>query len=117
MPDTKQVENILINLTKPATEDSDASTTNSDHNTLGGGTCMFSLVYIFVMFSYNCVVLLLIDFVVKCCPAAADMLLWRNKKVSASVLSSAAAVWILFEWINYNFPTRVSFFLIIGMLG
>ncbi|KAL9681082.1 hypothetical protein QQ045_012863 [Rhodiola kirilowii] len=48
---------------------------------------------------------------------SADVLLWRNKKVSASVLSSATAVWILFEWLNYNFLTLVSFSLIIGMLG
>ncbi|CAM8940423.1 unnamed protein product [Rhodiola kirilowii] len=48
---------------------------------------------------------------------SADVLLWRNKKVSASVLSSATAVWILFEWLNYNFLTLVNFSLIIGMLG
>uniref|UniRef100_A0A7N0T2Z2 Reticulon-like protein n=1 Tax=Kalanchoe fedtschenkoi TaxID=63787 RepID=A0A7N0T2Z2_KALFE len=48
---------------------------------------------------------------------SADVLLWRNKKVSAGVLSSATAVWILFEWLNYNFLTLVCFVLILGMLG
>jgi hypothetical protein len=34
---------------------------------------------------------------------AADVLLWRNKKISASVLAAATAIWVLFEWLNYNF--------------
>lgn len=49
--------------------------------------------------------------------AAADVLLWRNKKISASVLTSATVIWILFEWLNYNFLTLVSFALIFGMLA
>ncbi|GFS34055.1 reticulon family protein [Actinidia rufa] len=39
---------------------------------------------------------------------AADVLLWRNKKISAGVLAGATAIWVLFEWLNYNFsPTRM----------
>ncbi|PNY11320.1 reticulon-like protein B8 [Trifolium pratense] len=34
---------------------------------------------------------------------SADVLLWRNKKISASVLTAATAIWVLFEWLNYNF--------------
>ncbi|KAL1560908.1 Reticulon-like protein B8 [Salvia divinorum] len=48
---------------------------------------------------------------------SADVLLWRNKKISASVLTSATVVWVLFEWLNYNFLTLMSFALILGMLA
>ncbi|XP_028751969.1 reticulon-like protein B8 [Neltuma alba] len=48
---------------------------------------------------------------------SADVLLWRNKKISASVLASATLLWLLFEWLNYNFLTLVSFALIFVMLG
>ncbi|CAN1759281.1 Reticulon-like protein B8 [Linum perenne] len=48
---------------------------------------------------------------------SADVLLWRNKKISASVLASATAVWVLFEWLNYHFLTLVCLFLVLGMLA
>jgi len=48
---------------------------------------------------------------------AADVLLWRNKKISASVLSAATAIWVLFEWLNYNFLTLLFFVLALGMLA
>ncbi|KAH6780966.1 Reticulon family protein, partial [Perilla frutescens var. hirtella] len=48
---------------------------------------------------------------------SADVLLWRNKKISASVLTSATVLWVLFEWLNYNFLTLLSFALIFGMLA
>ncbi|PIN17448.1 Reticulon [Handroanthus impetiginosus] len=48
---------------------------------------------------------------------SADVLLWRNKKISASVLTAATVIWVLFEWLNYNFLTLISFVLIIGMLA
>ncbi|RDX75001.1 Reticulon-like protein B8, partial [Mucuna pruriens] len=48
---------------------------------------------------------------------AADVLLWRNKKISASVLSAATAIWVLFEWLNYNFLTLLFFVLALVMLG
>ncbi|KAK9284405.1 hypothetical protein L1049_023576 [Liquidambar formosana] len=47
---------------------------------------------------------------------SADVLLWRNKTISASVLTGATAVWILFEWLNYHFMTLVCFALALGML-
>ncbi|XP_077253280.1 reticulon family protein [Tasmannia lanceolata] len=47
---------------------------------------------------------------------SADMLLWRNKKISSSVLLGATAMWVLFEWLNYNFITLVCAALAIGML-
>lgn len=49
--------------------------------------------------------------------AAADVLLWRNKKISASVLMGATAIWVLFEWLNYHFLTIVCFALVLGMLA
>ncbi|GER33582.1 reticulon-like protein [Striga asiatica] len=47
---------------------------------------------------------------------SADVLLWRNKKISASVLTAATVIWVLFEWLNYHFLTLVSFVLVLGML-
>ncbi|WCJ22687.1 Reticulon family protein [Euphorbia peplus] len=35
----------------------------------------------------------------------ADVFLWRNKKVSAIVLGTATAIWVLFELIEYHFLT------------
>lgn len=34
--------------------------------------------------------------------AAADVLLWRNKKISAGVLGGATAIWVLFELMEYH---------------
>ncbi|KAL7086620.1 hypothetical protein ACP275_13G012000 [Erythranthe tilingii] len=48
---------------------------------------------------------------------SADVLLWRNKKISASVLSGATVVWILFEWLNYNLLTLLSLVLVVGMVA
>lgn len=48
---------------------------------------------------------------------SADVLLWRNKKISASVLTAATVTWVLFEWLNYNFLTILSFVLVMGMLA
>ncbi|MED6179771.1 hypothetical protein PIB30_003987 [Stylosanthes scabra] len=48
---------------------------------------------------------------------SADVLLWRNKKISASVLTAATAIWVLFEWLNYNFLTLLCFALVLGMLA
>ncbi|KAG8364523.1 hypothetical protein BUALT_Bualt18G0006000 [Buddleja alternifolia] len=47
---------------------------------------------------------------------SADVLLWRNKKISASVLTGATVVWVLFEWLNYHFLALLSFVLVIGMI-
>lgn len=46
---------------------------------------------------------------------SADVLLWRNKKISASVLASATIMWMLFEWLDYHLLTLVCFALILGM--
>ncbi|KAE8680731.1 Reticulon-like protein B8 [Hibiscus syriacus] len=48
---------------------------------------------------------------------SADVLLWRNKKISASVLAGATAIWVLFEWLNYHFLTLLCFALVLGMLA
>jgi hypothetical protein len=48
---------------------------------------------------------------------SADVLLWRNKKISASVLIGATAVWILFEWLNYHLLSLIFLGLVIGMIG
>ncbi|XP_043688531.1 reticulon-like protein B8 [Telopea speciosissima] len=48
---------------------------------------------------------------------SADVLLWRNKKISGSVLTGATAIWVLFEWLNYHFLSLVFFALVIGMVA
>ncbi|KAI6673515.1 hypothetical protein NL676_001421 [Syzygium grande] len=47
----------------------------------------------------------------------ADVLLWRNKKISGSVLASATAIWVLFEWLNYHFLTLLFIALVLVMLA
>ncbi|RCV09443.1 hypothetical protein SEVIR_2G033600v4 [Setaria viridis] len=46
---------------------------------------------------------------------SADVLLWRNKKISSSVLGVATLVWVFFEWLDYHFLTIVSFAIVVGM--
>ncbi|EPS73228.1 hypothetical protein M569_01531, partial [Genlisea aurea] len=46
----------------------------------------------------------------------ADLLLWRNKKISAGALACATVVWAVFEWLDYHFLTLVSFVLVLGLL-
>ncbi|PKU61714.1 Reticulon-like protein B8 [Dendrobium catenatum] len=47
---------------------------------------------------------------------SADVFLWRNKKISSSVLVGATLVWVFFEWLDYHFLTLVCFALVIGMV-
>ncbi|CAN6222409.1 unnamed protein product [Urochloa humidicola] len=46
---------------------------------------------------------------------SADVLLWRNKKISSSVLGVATLVWVFFEWLDYHLLTIVSFVVVLGM--
>ncbi|XP_010036176.2 reticulon-like protein B8 [Eucalyptus grandis] len=48
---------------------------------------------------------------------SADVLLWRNKKISGSVLAGATAIWVLFEWLNYHFLTLLFIALVLVMLA
>ncbi|KAG4925640.1 hypothetical protein AAZX31_18G219900 [Glycine max] len=43
----------------------------------------------------------------------ADVLLWRNKKISAGMLGGATAVWVLFELLEYHLLTLVCHILIL----
>ncbi|KAI0496932.1 hypothetical protein KFK09_023258 [Dendrobium nobile] len=45
--------------------------------------------------------------------AAADVFLWRNKKISATGLTVATAIWILFELLDYHVLTLAAYGLII----
>lgn len=47
---------------------------------------------------------------------SADVLLWRNKNISSSVLGGATVIWVLFEWLNYHLLTILCFVLVLGML-
>ncbi|KAF7801276.1 reticulon-like protein B5 [Senna tora] len=43
----------------------------------------------------------------------ADVLLWRNKKISASVLGGATAIWVFLELLEYNLLTLVCHIIIL----
>ncbi|KAK4749124.1 hypothetical protein SAY87_026573 [Trapa incisa] len=47
----------------------------------------------------------------------ADLLLWKNINVSASLLAGTTVVWFLFEVVEYTFVTLVSHILITAMLA
>ncbi|KAL1556865.1 Reticulon-like protein [Salvia divinorum] len=44
----------------------------------------------------------------------ADVILWREKKVSAGILGGATAVWFLFEVLEYHFVSLICYALILG---
>jgi len=48
--------------------------------------------------------------------AAADIILWRDKKASASILAAATAAWGLFEVAEFHFLTLVCYAAMVGML-
>ena len=50
--------------------------------------------------------------------AAADLFLWRNKKISGGVLAGATAIWLLFEVLEYHLLTLLchGFILTLGIL-
>ncbi|MQL82902.1 hypothetical protein Taro_015385 [Colocasia esculenta] len=45
----------------------------------------------------------------------ADVFLWRNKKISAGVLTGATAIWVLFELIEYHLLSLVCHCLILAL--
>ncbi|GER57412.1 reticulon-like protein [Striga asiatica] len=45
----------------------------------------------------------------------ADVFLWRNKKISASVLGVATAIWVLFELLEYHLLTLVCHIVILAI--
>uniref|UniRef100_A0A803M326 Reticulon-like protein n=1 Tax=Chenopodium quinoa TaxID=63459 RepID=A0A803M326_CHEQI len=45
----------------------------------------------------------------------ADVFLWRNKKISATVLGAATVIWILFELLGYHLLTLVCHLLIFSL--
>lgn len=46
---------------------------------------------------------------------AADVFLWRDKKLSAAVLGVATAIWVLFELVEYHFLSLVCHILIFSL--
>ncbi|GLU00691.1 hypothetical protein SLE2022_180390 [Rubroshorea leprosula] len=46
---------------------------------------------------------------------SADVLLWRNKKISAGVLGAVTAVWVLFELVEYHLLTLVCHILMLAI--
>ncbi|KAL0312524.1 UNVERIFIED_CONTAM: Reticulon-like protein B2 [Sesamum radiatum] len=47
----------------------------------------------------------------------ADVLLWRDKKVSGGVLGGAAALWFFFDVLEYHFLTLICHALILGLVA
>lgn len=47
---------------------------------------------------------------------SADLLLWRNKKISSSVLGGATLIWAFFEWLDYHLLSILCLALIVGMI-
>ncbi|KAL0393614.1 UNVERIFIED_CONTAM: Reticulon-like protein B2 [Sesamum latifolium] len=47
----------------------------------------------------------------------ADVLLWRDKKVSGGVLGGAAALWFFFDVLEYHFLTLICHGLILGLVA
>lgn len=48
---------------------------------------------------------------------SADLLLWRNKKISSSVLAGATLIWAFFEWLDYHLLSILCLALIVGMVA
>ncbi|KAJ8647849.1 hypothetical protein MRB53_000872 [Persea americana] len=46
---------------------------------------------------------------------SADLILWRNKQISAGILVGVTIVWLLFEWIGYHLLTFVCHALILSL--
>jgi len=47
--------------------------------------------------------------------AAADLFLWRNKRISGGVLAGATAIWLLFEVMDYHLLTLLCHCLILTL--
>lgn len=39
--------------------------------------------------------------------SAADIILWRNKQMSGSILAGVTVIWLLFEWMGYHLLTFI----------
>lgn len=88
------------------------------HHLLGGGKCRiiyFSNAFSKLPINFYTFMLSHLSFYENV--VAADVLLWRNKKISASVLSGATAIWVLFEWLNYHLLTLICIAVVLGMLA
>ncbi|XP_058075238.1 reticulon-like protein B5 [Magnolia sinica] len=46
---------------------------------------------------------------------SADIILWRNKQISAGILISATTIWLLFEWLGYHLLTFVCHALMLSL--
>ncbi|XP_054808700.1 reticulon-like protein B14 [Prosopis cineraria] len=46
----------------------------------------------------------------------ADILMWRNKKLSASILVGLSTIWFLLEVVEFHFITLLCYFLIFNLL-
>ncbi|XP_042447081.1 reticulon-like protein B6 [Zingiber officinale] len=47
---------------------------------------------------------------------SADIILWRNKQLSGSILAGVTVIWLLFEWIGYHLLTFICHSLILTLV-
>lgn len=55
------------------------------------------------------------DCIFTCPLPAADIFLWRSKKITAGILGFVTAIWVLFELLEYHFLTLVCHLLILAL--
>lgn len=48
--------------------------------------------------------------------AVADILLWKNRNLSAAILVAVTVLWLLFEILEYNLITLLCYFLCFIMI-
>ncbi|XP_058110802.1 reticulon-like protein B5 isoform X2 [Magnolia sinica] len=46
---------------------------------------------------------------------SADIILWRNKQISAGILTGMTVLWLIFEWLGYHLLTFICHALIISL--
>lgn len=80
---------------------------------------LMNKIYLFLVM--NPIPLLIISFCcityVLCSLAAADILLWRNKRSTAVVLGAGTALWFFFECLEYHMITLVCHLMILALGG
>lgn len=47
---------------------------------------------------------------------SADIILWRNKQISASILAAFTVLWLLFEWLGYHLLTFICHALMLSLV-
>lgn len=84
---------------------------NTIHGVFGGGKCEYFFPHRSNLYTNSLTRYFNFHF-----HLAADVILWRNKKISSGIMVAATAIWVLFELLEYHFLTLACFSLVIGMV-